>query len=149
MAYQSRIPAEDIYLLSAGRAFYNYTYLEWGVIWTIAKLSSGGMGDVPKGETAKKIATALSRAIENTEPPLPKQLRLELIKFHEAFIEAIRKRNKLLHAHPYTAPGGEQQLGGGGVQWPISAVDEAALFFEETAISGNTIFHGELKKVRP
>lgn len=149
MAYQSRIPAEETYLLSAGRAFYNYTYLEWGVIWTIAKLSSGGMSDVPKGETAKKIATALIQAIASTEPALPKQLRLDLIKFHERFLEAIKQRNKLLHAHPYTAPGGDQQLGGGGVQWPISAVDEAALFFEETAIFGNAIFHGALKKERP
>lgn len=149
MAYQSRIPAEDGYIFSIGRAFYNYTYLEWGVIWTIAKLSSGGMTAVPKGETAKVIATALIRAIENTEPPLPKQLRFELVKFHEAFLEAIRRRNKLLHAHPYTAPGGDQQLGGGGFEWPVSAVDETAIFFEETAISGNAIFHGDLKKVRP
>ncbi len=149
MAYQSRIPADPTYIHSVGTAFYNFTYLEWVVVWTIVKLSTDGFASVPRGETAKVIATALRKAIENTSPPLPAPLRKRLIKFHESYLVAIRSRNKLLHAHPYTTQDGQQQLGGGGIEWPISEVDQAAQLFENAAIEGNAIFHGELAQVRP
>lgn len=147
--YPSRIPADDIYLRSVGRAFYNFTYLEWVVVWTIVKLSADGFGSVPRGETATVIAKALHRAIDTTTPPLSVPLRKKLAKFHEMYVEAIRSRNRLLHAHPYTAPDGAQQLGGGGVEWPVQAVDEAAQLFERAALEGNALFHGELAKERP
>ena len=55
-----------------------------------------------------------------------------------------------MHAHPYTASDGTQQLGGGGgLEWPIEAVYEAAKLFEDTAIEGNDIFHGDLAEARP
>lgn len=149
MVYPSRIPADDIYLQSVGRAFYNFTYLEWVVVWTIVKLSADGFGSVPRGKTAAVIAKAFRRAIDTTKPPLSAPLLQKLINFHKMYLEAIRSRNKLLHAHPYTAPGGAQQLGGGGVEWPVEAVDEAAQLFERAAIEGNAIFHGELAKERP
>ena len=149
MAYQSRIPADLTYIHSVGTAFYNFTYLEWVVVWMIVKLNADGFGSVPRGETARAIAKALHKAIENTSPPLPTPLRQQLIKFHESYLAAISSRNKLLHAHPYTTQEGEQQLGGGGVEWPISAVDQAARLFENAAIEGNAIFHGELAQVRP
>jgi hypothetical protein len=149
MTYQSRIPVDPTYIHAVGTAFYNFTYLEWVVVWTIVKLSTDGFASVPLGETAKVIATALLKAIENTSPPLPAPLRKRLIKFHESYLAAIRSRNKLLHAHPYTAQDGQQQLGGGGIEWPISKVDQAAQLFENAAIEGNAIFHGELAQVRP
>jgi hypothetical protein len=149
MTYDSRIPVDSDYLHAVGRAFYNFTYLEWIVVWIIVKLSADGFASVPKGQTASHIAKALIKAIAATEPPLPNQLRRCLVKFHESYLEAIRRRNKLLHAHPYTAEGGTQRLGGGGIEWPTDVVDEAAKFFENAAIAGNTIFHGELKSVRP
>lgn len=149
MTYHSRIPAEAEYLKAVGRAFYNFTYLEWVVVWTIVRLSGDGFGSVPKGQTASHIAKALIKAIAATEPPLPDKLRRDLVKFHEAYLASIARRNKLLHAHPYTAADGAQQLGGGGVEWPIDIVDEAAMFFESAAMTGNEIFHGDLKAVRP
>lgn len=149
MPYQSRIPADPDYVQAVGRAFYNFTYLEWVVVWTIVKLSANGFASVPKGKTASHIAKSLINAIDQTLPPLPKDLRRRLIKFHQDYLAAIKTRNKLLHAHPYTAAGGLQQLGGGGHQWPINAVDSAAMMFEETAIEGNEIFHGDLAKARP
>ena len=149
MTYSSRIPADADYLHDVGRAFYNFTYLEWIVVWTIVKLSADGFGSVPRGQTASHIAKALIRAIAATEPPLPDKLRRDLVKFHESYLAAIARRNKLLHAHPYTAADGSQQMGGGGVEWPTDVVDEAAKFFEDTAIAGNTIFYGELKAARP
>ena len=149
MTYNSRIPADSDYLNAVGRAFYNFTYLEWGVVWTIVKLSADGFGSVPRGKPASDIAKALIKAIAATEPPLPDKLRRDLVKFHESYLAAIGRRNTLLHAHPYTAPDGSQQLGGGGVDWPVEVVDEAAKFFEDAAITGNAIFHGELKAARP
>lgn len=38
---------------------------------------------------------------------------------------------------------------GGGVEWSISEIDQAAQLFENAAIEGNAIFHGELAQVRP
>lgn len=149
MTYESRIPAEATYLHAVGRAFYNFTYLEWVVVWTIVKLSADGFESVPKGQTASHTAKAFIKAIASTEPPLPNQLRRNLVKLHESYLTAISRRNKLLHAHPYTAADGAQQLGGGNVEWPIDVVDETAKFFEEVAIAGNAIFHDELKAVRP
>jgi hypothetical protein len=147
--YQSSIPADPEYLRALGTAFYNFTYLEWVVVWTIVKLSANGFGSVPRGEPASVIAKALIKAIDSTSPPLPPGLRQKLVKFHESYVAAIRSRNKLLHAHPYTAGGGVQQLGGGGLEWPMSAVNEAAQLYEQAAIEGNAIFHGDLARVRP
>lgn len=149
MAYNSRIPADSDYLHTVGRAFYNFTYLEWVVVWTIAKLSADGFRSVPRGQTASHIAKALINAIDTAEPPLPDKLRCDLVKFHESYLVAIARRNKLLHAHPYTAADGTQQLGSEGIEWPTDVVDEAAKLFEDAAIAGNAIFHGDLKAARP
>jgi hypothetical protein len=148
MSYTPRIKADPAYLQAVGQAFYNFTYLEWGIVWTIVKLSANGFGSVPKGQTATYFAKALTNAIENTQPPLPNSLRKRLTKLDEAYRLAIKSRNKLLHAHPYTASDGTPRLGG-GVDWPIEAVHAAAKLFEDTAIECNNIFHGDLKAVRP
>lgn len=149
MSYKSRIPADPDYLLSVGRAFYNFTYLEWIVMWTIAKLSADGFKSVPRGETASRIAKALSGAINATTPPLPDSLKSDLVEFHRRFLNAIKKRNKLLHAHPYTTASGAQQLSTREQRWSVESVDDAAQFFENAALFGNGVFHGSLKKERP
>ena len=149
VSYRSRISADPIYLHALGQAFYNFTYLEWVVIWTIVKLSSDGFQSVPLGKPASDIAKALTKAIATTSPVLPTQLRKRLVKFDESYRKAIQKRNKLLHAHPYTAKDGSQQLIGGGLEWPNASVNAAAKLFEEAAIMGNDIFHGDLAKIRP
>jgi hypothetical protein len=112
--YKPRIKADPVYLQALGQALYNFTYLEWVVVWTIVKLSDDGFGSVPKGETAVQIAKALTKAIATTTPALPSSLRRELVKFDENYRAAIKVRNKLLHAHPLTAPDGRQQLGSAG-----------------------------------
>ncbi|MBA3423506.1 MAG: hypothetical protein H0U04_02990 [Rubrobacter sp.] len=148
MPYKPRIPSDPDYVQAIGQAFYNFTYLEWVVVSTIVKLSPDGFGSVPKGESASYIAKALIRAINGTTPPLPNPLRVRLVKFHESYLEAIPVRNKLLHGHPYTVPGGAQQLSSGGYKWSIDTVHEAAKLFEDAAIEGNAIFHGDLAAVR-
>ncbi len=149
MTYQPRIIVDPEYLQALGQAVYNFTFLEGIVIWTIVKLSPDGFNSVPKGETALTIAKALTKAIANALPPLPNSLRLSLIKFDKSYRDAIPLRNKLLHAHPHTALDGAQQLGGEGYAWPIDTVHDAAKFFEEAAMLGNDIFHGDLAKARP
>lgn len=134
---------------AVGQAHYNFTYLEWGVVWTIVKLSADGFGSVPSGKPAGFIAKALIQCINSTSPPLPRPLRTRLVKVHERFLEAISVRNKLLHAHPYTAEGGVQRLGSPGFEWPHGDVDEASKLFEDLAIEVNDIFHGDITSVRP
>jgi hypothetical protein len=147
--YRPRIKADPLYLQALGQALYNFTYLEWVVVWTIVKLSSDGFGSVPKGETATQIAKALTRAVSSTTPALPDSLRQQLVKFDESYRAAIKVRNQLLHAHPLTAPDGSQQLGSAGSNWSLEQVEVAAKQFEDAAIQGNAIFHGELAKLRP
>ena len=147
MTYQSRILADPDYLRALGQAFYNFTYLEWVVICTIVRLSPDGFDSVPRGEPAAEIAKAFTKAINQASSSLPNDLRVRLVKFDEAYREAYKKRrNKLLHAHPYTDPDGEQRLMGGELKWPFEAVDDAAKFFEDAAIMGNEFFHGDLTR---
>ena len=149
MTYVSRIPVNSEYAQRLGVAFYNFTYLEWAVIWTIVKLTSNGFDAIPRPATAAVLRKALANAIDTTSPPLPEELRKHLKEFEELFRLALRVRNQLLHAHPYTAADGEQRLGTGEVRWSLEEVDAAALRFEEAAIFGNGIFHGDLAVVRP
>jgi hypothetical protein len=146
--YKSRIPADPMYLQALGRAVYNFTYMEWIVVGTIVKLGSDGFGSVPKGRPPGEIARALIKVIDATAPPLSPGLRKSLVKIHERCLAAVRRRNKLLHAHPYTAPGGMQQLGGAGIEWPLEEVIAAAKQFESIAIEGNAIYYGDLAKER-
>ncbi len=100
MAYQSRIPADPDYIPALGQALYNFTYLEWIVVWTIVKLSHNGFDAVPTGKPGGQIATALIQAIENTSPPLPKTLRLRLVKFHESYLAVYAvETNYFTHTH--------------------------------------------------
>ena len=129
---------------------YNFAYLEWIVVWTIAKLSGDGFESVPKRQPSRRICGALARAVSGSSPPLDNALRLRLVRFEEGFREAIDVRNRLIHTHPHTASDGSQQLGGGGgLEWPIEDVLGAARLFEKVAIEGNDIFHGDLSKARP
>lgn len=150
MDYQPRISADPDYLMALGRAAYNFAYLEWVVIWTIVKLSEDGFESVPKREPSRRISNALVKTISGTSPPLDTGLHRRLVRFEERFRGAIDVRNRLIHAHPYTASDGSQQLGGGGgFERPIEDVIGAAKLFEGVAIEGNDIFHGDLANVRP
>lgn len=147
--YTSRIPSDPAYTQLLGHAFYNFTYLEWVITWTIVRLSNNGFDAIPKKVTAGRLASLLLSAISASSPPLTSALRLELEDIHVLFEAAVKTRNELLHAHPYTAHEGTQQLGySGGVQWDTSAVEKAALQFEAAAIRGSEVFHGALAQAR-
>jgi hypothetical protein len=148
LTYSSRIPVDSEYVKAIGTALYNFTYLEWIVIWTIFKLHAEGTQynyRLPAG----KIAQALRQSIENSVPPLSKALQTKLLGFHRSFNSALELRNRLLHAHPYSTPDGVQQLMNRKITFDITTVDDAALTFENVAIEGNEIFHGPLTQERP
>lgn len=93
-------PDEDV-LAALGRAIYNYSYLEWGVIWAIAWLREdeavvGRLATCDGGT----IAGELTQAAEECGP---QDMRSDLIAWAEAFEGCKNLRNDLLHAHPYTA----------------------------------------------
>ena len=92
MVYQSRIPADSDYIVSVGRAFYNFTYLEWIVVWTVVKLSANGFADVPLGKSAGHLARAFIKAIDATSPSLSQALRKNLIDFHKRYLDSIDSR---------------------------------------------------------
>ena len=137
-----------MYLQALGRAVYNFAYLELVVMHTIARVSPDGFDSVPKGETAKRIAGALANAIQHTSPPLSRNLHRRLAQFHKRFGNAIKVRNKLIHAHPSTTHDGAQQFWASGYEWPIETVYEAAKLFEDLAIEGNAIYYSDLSRER-
>jgi hypothetical protein len=98
--YRTPAPNDDV-LAAIGRAIYNYSYLEWGVIWTVAWLredtSQVNWLATRNGGT---IADALTQAVKDCAPP---EIREELRVWAEAFGRCTVLRNDLLHAHPYTA----------------------------------------------
>jgi hypothetical protein len=149
MNYSSRIPSDSTYIQLLGQAFYNFTYLEWGILWTIVRLTNDS-SVLSLRETAGQIAKRLLNSIHNTTTPLPASLRLELEESHKLFVTAISTRNKLLHAHPYTALNGGQQLTyTGGINWDAEDIIRAAIEFESVAIKVTSILHGPLAQVHP
>ena len=147
MTYDSRIQADPDYLAALGRAFYNFTYLEWIIISTIAKLSAQGHAAVPWGQPASFIARALLDAVNAADPPLDQPLRRSLLRVHQRFRAAIKTRNRLLHAHPFTNHEGAQRLGADHREWTMDEVDDAARHFEKAAIEANGVYHACLGQV--
>lgn len=98
--YSIPAPDEDV-LAAVGRAVYNYSYLEWGVIWTVAWLRED-TSQVNCLATCDggRIAAALKTAIADCAPS---DVRDDLTVWSEEFEECTKVRNDLLHAHPYTA----------------------------------------------
>jgi hypothetical protein len=146
---QWRVPVDPEYVDAVGRAFYNFDYMEWIVIWTVVKLSPDGFQNVPDGTSSTRIADTFERTIDTTLPPLSDELRKSLTGFAENYRKAISSRDSLILAHPFTAAGGMQELGGLGRTWDLALLTEIAKFSEDVAISGNAIFYGDLAKERP
>jgi hypothetical protein len=150
MTYTPKIPSDPAYTRLLGQALYNFTYLEWVVLWTIVRLNGNDTGVLSLRETAGAIAKRFLTSIRDTTVPLPVLLRLELTECHDHFVAATKTRNHLLHAHPYTASDGAQRLTySGDLKWPPEDVVKAAVAFEDLAIKVNDIFHGALAQIRP
>ncbi len=133
-----RIPTDDEYTAMLGRAVYNFTYYEWVVVWTIEKSEPGYLLHYSKkGPTAGSVATKFKTVVIGADA--------RLAACAATFDDLRKERNKLLHAHPYTAANGVQQLGYRGhhpsAEWPLPEVEKAALAFEDAACELNGLFH--------
>ena len=139
-----RIPADDDYCFILGRATYNFAYYEWIVIYTLEKLQPGYLSVYStKGLTSGRVAADWNRSLRTT-PPLQPELQSRLEACAATFDRLYPERNKLMHAHPYTAEEGIQQLGywarQQATQWPMQEVQAIANSFDAAAIELNALF---------
>jgi len=141
MDHKFKIPVEEKYLLALGRALYNFTYLEKIIVDIIAKISKNGHNEIPSKAPAGEICKILKRLI----PSSPIGIQEELTSLHLSFKSAIAtSRNKLLHAHPYTAVDGKQQVGYKDKDWSLEEIYEIARYFELIAIDSNDLYHNKI-----
>ncbi|WP_441289350.1 hypothetical protein ACSRUE_00765 [Sorangium sp. KYC3313] len=149
--YTPRIGSDPAYIQAVGQAFYNFTYLEWSVIWLVAKLKSGYFGEIESANPPKTAGT-IRRDLAH-EATASKKIdaptRAKLVAISRRFDQATRRRNLLLHAHPFTDQDGNQLLGGlshGTRQtWTIDDVLGVAEEFEVLAREANAVLHQDLK----
>ena len=137
------------YANAIGTAMYNFMYLEWCVIWTIFKLSPDGTKFEYSKLPAGKLHKELKKCISDARACLSTGLYKRLIEFAKQYHSAIAARNSIVHAHPYSTSSGAQRLLSRGVSLEIKTLHDMALAFENAAIEGNDIFHGDLKRERP
>lgn len=104
MADQSeRIPVANAYLRALGRAVYNFTYLEWGIVWLTETMEPGfasKVGTLTAGQIANHFANAVKQM--NGADPGKKDLE-NLVSIFKALVD---DRNRLVHGNPFTAEGG-------------------------------------------
>jgi hypothetical protein len=104
---RENIPAKDQYLRELGRATYNFTYVEWGIVWLTETLEPGFLRDaetLTAGQIARRFSSAVER-VPATEPDQP-----ELTELVRRFLELVEERNRLIHGNPFTADNGDQRL---------------------------------------
>jgi hypothetical protein len=141
-----RIPVDAEFASALGRVVYNFSYLEWCVIWICAKLTDSlYIRDAEK--TAGGILSDLRSAVKTAELDSSKRARLD--EFILKFESLITIRNHVLHSHPYTvAESRDQGLWRQKIRAPIAKspadLHEIAHRFEVAAIEANAIFHREL-----
>lgn len=137
------------FLHALGAACYHFADLERVVLTIIARVNGDGFARVPRGELATVTAKALGRAVSTARPPLPYGLRRDLTRVLERFREAIRVRNRLLHAPLPASDDLQPPLRTRTGEWSVQELREAAAFFQMAANEADTVFHRGLAKARP
>lgn len=136
-----RIPMAESYAILLGRAAYNFAYLEWCIFWTAERISAPFIAEAQE-RTSGRNATAFRGVI--TASNIAEPLRSKLLGFADRFAEATKRRDALLHGHPFTATNGEQRLAYRGrhpdEEWTEARITETALEFEALAIDINNTF---------
>ena len=102
-----RIPVAEDYLYALGRATYNFSYLEWGVIWLTETLQPRFL-QMASTMTAGNVAEKFSSAVEKLDITDPDKTRLQILARN--FSNLVLNRNSLMHGNPHTALSGEQRL---------------------------------------
>ncbi len=136
-----------MYVALLGRAVHNFAYLEWAVIYTIEILAPGYLNKyirATKPMTSGAVAQTFGKEVIGRTDLSP-DLKDKLRACSDRFSRLVDDRNRLIHGHPYTADGGNQQLSYQGrlpsTSWSISKVKTIAHEFDDAACEMNDVFH--------
>jgi hypothetical protein len=144
--YHTRQAADPEYLHAIGQAVYSFSCLEWGVIWAAEQIAPGFIHTDHHTMTAGKISSEFKGILKRARAEMPDEAWLALKSVSDRLWDAIDLRKALLHAHPFTAEGGEQMLGrrteaGASLDWRIEKVDAATKYFDELGVELNGLFY--------
>jgi len=134
------IPVEAAYVEAVGRAAYIFARMEWDVAWCCERMRRNYLNTLKK-KTAGIIANDFL-ALSNRRPLT---IKADCVFAAKEFKRLVLVRNRLLHAKPSTAPGGEQQLAHDGKHWTIAMIDDAADEFAAGAKLVNALLYNQLK----
>lgn len=140
---RERIPASDSYLRELGRAAYNFSYLEWGVIWLAETLEPGFLSEA-QALTAGQIAQRFINVAKSV--PDSDCDHLDLINLARSFQGLVEDRNRLIHGNPFTADNGEQRLlysgKHGRKDWTENLIQQFSDEAAALASSAGRLLHG-------
>ena len=143
-----RFPCDDEYLRTLGRALYNFSVLEYAVLWIIETIEPGYMQKYRKeGLSAGQIATQF---ISSTASVQDTALRVKLSLMAARFQSLKNSRNDLLHANPAAWPSGDSVLIRADnkkqifITWAPRHVVEIATKFQDLAIELLDVFYAEM-----
>ena len=131
-----RVPVDDAYLLSIGRATYCFARLEWDAVYCGEKLNAGYLSTVSV-KTAGNIAIDVAQFVSYVSDPLNRD------RYRAATIELsrlVKRRNDLVHSNTATV-NGEQRLVRRDSSWQPSDIDDLADEFTACSIELNDLFH--------
>ena len=148
MTYAFRVVVDREYAELLGRAVYCFSSYEWQVACTLNKLRPGFLNEFTAAKpplTAGLLSRRFGEILKGAEA-LPSDQRQKLIGVQQEFARSIGLRDQLIHGHPCTAPGGQQQLNYSGgkhnpMQWPMQEVLRAVFAFETGFTDANKVFY--------
>jgi hypothetical protein len=146
----TRIPVNDDYAATIGKAVYVFSYYEWTIIYIIDFLKTGFVSKYSRAQrpmTSGMVKKKLEKVIiQNVLPPSP-VTKMELDNCCIRFQSLIEKRNALIHAHPITEKDGSQILAYqadptraiSDMIWPIEKVQDLIQEIDEAAVEAGKI----------
>lgn len=144
MAYNSRIPAEQDYLLAIGQLAYSYCYLEWQVISLIHKLDRDFPIQSASTLAGGAIAGLFKKAVHTAKEGLSESAFARLRSAYTRLFKVVEMRNDLFHAHPFTSEG-SQRLGrykdGRLDEWTAASIEDANKEIDDLAVELNKIYY--------
>lgn len=136
-----RVPVEDEYVQSIGRATYVFSRLEWDAVYCCNKIKRGYVNSLGR-KTAGHIAQDFVRY---SKRPQDSALRADCEAAAAEFARLVKKRNALAHSNPGTTSEGKQRLIRDGVPLEIEKINSMADEFATHALVLNELHHERLK----
>lgn len=135
-----RVPVDDSYVQSLGRAAYVFAGLEWNAVWCCHRMKPNYIAKL-----GKKTAGGIARDLSKLAKRRPEAVRASWIEVSAEFEDLVELRNKLMHAKPSTSKAGQQRLSSPGGVWEPEMIDDAADKFARCSMKLNLLLHTELK----